>query len=168
MTTAEFLAAIWPATGIFCLMSPSPKTGAKKHFWFDSIKAAASEALALDAAGRTVYHGCASFATDVNRKTQNVAAIKALWMDLDVGESKTTPKFASREAAAAGLKTFMSQTAIPAPKFASAFWRSRPMTPGCRRALPSCRKDVRQQPIWCMNNCSVAKNFHWSRCSRWS
>lgn len=115
MTTAEFLAAIWPATGIFCLMSPSPKTGAKKHFWFDSIEAAASEALALDAAGRTVYHGCASFATDVNRKTQNVAAIKALWMDLDVGESKTTPKFATREAAALGLKTFMSQTAIPPP-----------------------------------------------------
>ena len=38
---------------------------------------------------RNVYFGCAKFETNESRKKENVRSIKAFWVDIDCGESKT-------------------------------------------------------------------------------
>ena len=67
-----------------------------------------------DQAGLTVYHACASFRTSKSRKTENVAFIKSLWLDIDVGPDKA---YQSIETARAGLDDFCGRLRLPEPSF---------------------------------------------------
>lgn len=107
----DFLRRIWPEQGSYCLALKEPK--GFKHAFFPTIDAASAAITLLDAAGRTVYMACASYNGARSRKAADALAVRALWMDLDVGEGPG--KFLSRKSALLSLKTFLEQTGLPSP-----------------------------------------------------
>jgi hypothetical protein len=72
---------------------------------------------------RHVYFGVAKFATDVNRKKENVKALKAFWLDIDCGESKAeiNPKtgrpdgYIDQPAGLQALQDFCKKIGLPRP-----------------------------------------------------
>jgi len=67
------------------------------HYYFETTDEFLHAADSQNAKAINVYHGCAVYKTDVNRKGENVLAIKSLWVDEDVGLKK--PYATQREAA---------------------------------------------------------------------
>lgn len=108
--TADFLRAIWPTEGHYCIALKLPK--GMHHQWFTSIDDAAAFAVQASARGVEVYHACASFQKRDTRKANNVHRIKALWLDIDVGKGK--PYIDDRTALAA-LLTFCTNVGYPIP-----------------------------------------------------
>lgn len=82
------------------------------HEWFTSVDAAAAFAVQGSARGVEVYHACSSFQSPGSRKASNVHRIKALWLDLDVGEGKP---YADDRTALAALLAFCSKVGLPTP-----------------------------------------------------
>lgn len=67
------------------------------HTFHDTDEDFLAAASTYDGLGKNVYHACATYATGVSRKGENVEAVKALWVDLDVGPTK--PHATQRDAA---------------------------------------------------------------------
>lgn len=72
----------------------------------------------LEAQGRTVYHGCATFQSDKSRKGDNVQEVKAFWVDLDV-EKDNPKKYPSLPAAVADIAAFVKALNLPRPMLVS-------------------------------------------------
>lgn len=81
--TTQFLEHIQPATGWRCLFVLPDK----RHYWFQNVETMAAAALELDAQGKAVFHGCATFKSK-KRKQENVDSARSLWLDLDAGLGK--------------------------------------------------------------------------------
>lgn len=60
----------------------------KRNYFFTSNDELAAFLTQWDAAGYTVYHACASYKTNENRKATNVQACASLWCDIDAGPDK--------------------------------------------------------------------------------
>lgn len=96
----------------------------------DSIEELAQQVLAYDAQGVAAYHACAAYrersvagvkdgkAFKQVRTHANVRALKAFWMDLDVG-ADDPKKFESQTAAFDGLVEFCGATDLPLPMIVS-------------------------------------------------
>lgn len=131
MTTLEFLQALWPDEGYYCLAFPF-KHGFF-HKVFDTIEDAAAHALEVrqqqdvffcmnTLASRRVW-----YKDEINPKTghpgkwcerkhENMAWAKCFFADLDVGEdTKTTKKFPTQGGAVRALKDFLDATDLPWP-----------------------------------------------------
>lgn len=122
MDTAAFLRHILPHSGTYVIAelvdAVERDTGKPYTFWkhleFDSISTAAAAVAQLDAAGKTVYHACNSFAgwyTDAKgkdriRTQENVAVCRSLYDDIDVAKPGC---YATRKEAGAALKDFIAE-----------------------------------------------------------
>jgi len=91
MDTRSFLEEILPAEGYIVLAEFKPSSDGEGkyivHHFFTDFEAAAEAALDINAKGNDVYHACASYLTDQNRKQNNVKAVKSFWLDIDVGKA---------------------------------------------------------------------------------
>ena len=101
-----FFDLILPATGWKCLFTLPDK----RHFWFRDHAHMAVMALRLDAEGKTVYHGNASFKSK-RRKAENVEAKKAFHLDIDAGSGKP---YADPRSALVAFENWRRATALPA------------------------------------------------------
>lgn len=109
-TTVEFLRQLLPDTGF---KVAAVFTGSKvKHHFFEDVETLAALLLSEDNRGKTVYHACASYVTKASRKQDNVAAVKALWLDIDAGEGKP---YENAEAAYTALTRFTATVHLPTP-----------------------------------------------------
>jgi putative DNA primase/helicase len=82
------------------------------HRFFTDFDDAAAFALQEDALGKTVYHACGTFLSPVNRKQVNVAYLKSLWSDVDVGDDKP---YKTRKETEDALTAFLQATGLPRP-----------------------------------------------------
>ena len=124
MNTLEFLRAVWPEQGYYCLDVTVVKGDDKihKHKVFQTIDAAA--AVALHAGGGSDVYFCIntlaapSVKNETTGKTQwrihaNMKEVRCFFLDLDVGEG--AKKYPSQDAAAKALKAFCKKTELPRP-----------------------------------------------------
>lgn len=134
MSPVEFLRAVWPRKGIYCLATPRGN-GAYRHWTFDTIENAA----AFIAPGGTVdprqvdvYFNihtlrekqvphkdpeeAAKGRTQV-RVQRNMVAARCFFFDLDIGPEPH--KYDTREEAIAGLVDFLKRTDLPKPMITS-------------------------------------------------
>ena len=81
------------------------------HYYFDSNVELLEAADSWNAKDINVYHGCAAYITDANRKGENVQAIKSLFADLDVGPKKP---YATQKKAAVAYEKFRLVIGLPA------------------------------------------------------
>ena len=134
MDALEFLRAVWPATGIYCLAYPSSGKG-YAHRTFTTIEAAAAFVPQL-AADRNVFFAVHTlkahrvwneharrdkdtkeWVADYSYRLQtNMHACKCFFFDLDVGKSTSTlVKYETQRAALADLLRFCKVTGLPLP-----------------------------------------------------
>lgn len=139
MTPKEFLKAVWPSEGIYCLAMPYkiPNTDrvAFTHKTFDTIAAAAQYAaehkdvkdifFAVHTLKETrVWNpDKLNYKTGENgawevRKQANMAEARAFFFDLDV-EPDNDRKYATPKEAAADLKRFCAEAGLPKPMVTS-------------------------------------------------
>lgn len=109
----RFYGDVLPDTGYYCLvLLPQGR-----HIWADSLDALA--ALTTKYIGRQgLYFGTAAFQTTDNRKQANVAALKALRLDIDAGPEKLAKHgpdavYATQRDALAACVAFFRATRIP-------------------------------------------------------
>lgn len=124
MNPIDFLRAVWPDTGIYCLAVPRGN-GAYKHWVFDTIEDAADHA-AKAAKFADVFFNIHTLREKqvphkdpTNPKPQvrvhrNMQEARCFFFDLDV-DPKDPIKFDTREQAMAELKAFIKTTGLPYP-----------------------------------------------------
>lgn len=120
MDTQKFLEAILPSEGFIVLAEfrTNQETNLKYivHHFFTDVSEAAQTIAKLDAKGNEVYHACATYLTDENRKQSNVSKVKSFWLDIDVGKENS---YATKSEAAAALAEVCKQIGIPMPMIVS-------------------------------------------------
>lgn len=115
MDTENFYRSVLPGQGLRVLaVFKNGLKNAPTHQFFESDDDLIEAARSYDSLGKNVYHACASYSTATNRKGENAAAAKALWVDLDVGPTKP---FASVRDAAEKIETFRVAVGLHAPHF---------------------------------------------------
>jgi len=127
MTPLDFLRALWPDTGVYCLATPRPG-GAYRHWTFDTVEEAAARAVTL--AGSTdVYFNihtlrekqvphkdpakAAAGQTQV-RVQRNMVAARCFFWDIDI-DAADPAKYSTRPEGLAALLDFLKQTQLPKP-----------------------------------------------------
>ena len=128
MTPIEFLRAVWPETGVYCLATKVSKGYA--HHTFNTIEAAADFAISIrdkqdvwfavhTLTEHRVWNPRKKKDTDGNweggwsyRTGENMRASRAFFFDLDVGADKD---YASQRDAIIAIKSFCDKTSLPQP-----------------------------------------------------
>lgn len=143
MTPIEFLKALWPSEGVYCLAIPRGPGGAYKHWTFDTIEDAAAQASKAAAFAdvyfniHTLRHKQVNHLTEIDPRTnqpkvqvrvqRNMLCARAFFFDIDVGNH--VDKYPTRAAAMEGLKAFVAATGLPRPMIVSSgggfhiYWR---------------------------------------------
>jgi hypothetical protein len=120
MNTVDFLHELLPASGLRCVVSIGQGSNIKQEFFYTNDQAA-ERIVSTDARGRTAYHACATYhdntdpsdpASKITRTADNVAAVRALWLDVDVGPSLP---YQTASQAGAALHQFIADTKMPTP-----------------------------------------------------
>lgn len=130
MDAEQFLRAVWPEAGIFCIAMPYARGRGFEQHTFNSISNAVSHALQASASGRDVYfnvhtlkapkvwnpkvkdeHGTEIGAYQI-RTQANMAECRAFFFDIDVGPEKD---YTSRPDALNDLVRFCAETKLPKP-----------------------------------------------------
>ena len=111
MTPTYFFKSIFPPEGkrvltIFKGGMKNPPT----HQFFETDDELLDAAQTYDGLGKNVYHACAAYHQPTNRRGDNVQAIKSLWLDLDVGDSKP---YATQKEAATHYEQFRVALGLP-------------------------------------------------------
>jgi hypothetical protein len=138
MQAREFLEAIWPDRGFFCIASPFTPEGSTKPVFAHRVFGTVDEAVAYVANKRLekdIFFGVLSLREEKvwnpkkkNFRTgelgayevrvhKNILAGKALFFDLDVGSDPD--KYATQAEALAAVKGFCSETGLPRPMVVS-------------------------------------------------
>jgi hypothetical protein len=138
MQSREFLEAIWPDKGFFCIASPFTPEGSTKAIFAHRVFGTVDEAVAYVANKRLekdIFFGVLSLREEKvwnpqkkNYRTgelgafevrvhRNILAGKALFFDLDVGDEPE--KYSSQAEALAAVKEFCSATGLPRPMVVS-------------------------------------------------
>ena len=119
MSPAEFLRAVWPSDGIYCLAVRRP-TGGWKHTTYDPVDEAAAAAVLIRGDLFFNIHTLKEknvwnerLQTNQQRTHTNAAAAQVFFLDLDVGSD--TNKFTSKADAFEALKNFCKTTGLPKP-----------------------------------------------------
>jgi hypothetical protein len=134
MSPSEFLRAVWPRTGIYCLAVPRGN-GAFRHWTFDTIDEASAmlgPGKPIDPTKVDVYfnihslrekqvpHKDAELAAQGRtqvRVQRNMLSARCFFFDLDVGDDDH--KYADQKEALVGIKEFLAATKLPAPIISS-------------------------------------------------
>jgi len=136
MDTLNFLKTILPSRGVYYLMRKVPRPNHPKgdatiHEVAGDVDDLADMVLQQDRKGdQNIYYAMASykeaqykttklsdgreFTYIVGRKKSNVAWVKSLWMDWDVGKDNTN-SYASQRDALDAMKAYVKATGLPAP-----------------------------------------------------
>lgn len=153
MDAAAFYNSVLPSSGlrvlaVFKAGLQNPPT----HYYYDTNEELVEAATVFDAQGKNVYHGCSTYATDQNRKADNVAAVGSLWIDLDVGETKPHKTL---QDAIDSVKNFKQALTLPSPFYVTsgsglhAYW---PFT----KAIPADKWDTLSAVFAaCLNHAGV-------------
>ena len=88
MPEFDLLDAVLPSEGRFCVVGIGKYVDQRFVDTREELDAIAAE---FDARKVNAFFGCAKFGLLDNRKHANAKHIKALWLDIDCGESKATP-----------------------------------------------------------------------------
>ena len=126
MKRIDFLRAVWPSTGHYCIATPHINLAGKpgyKHHVEDTIGLASGFAKSV-AASKDAYFGIfthihaevyspSSGRSWPSRKRENMSHAKTLFLDLDVGKKANT--YPSQADALAALAKLVFQTGLPAP-----------------------------------------------------
>lgn len=113
MDTIDFYNAIFPSQGLRVLATFKKGLGAApSHTYYDTNEDFLAAAETYDGLGKNVYHGCATYKTNDSRKGDNVEAVKALWIDADVGPTKP---YATGKDAAGAIEKFRLTFELDAP-----------------------------------------------------
>jgi len=116
MTPQEFLAAVLPDSGLYCLFAMRGTDGPRQTLFVDTQGELLDLAMAADD-GVSVYYGCSTF--KARQRTQDATdRIKSFWVDLDVfkpGERRTKHKYDTQAGALLALRAFCTELALPRP-----------------------------------------------------
>ena len=111
MTPQDFFKSVLPAMGVRVLaIFKSGMKNPPTHQFFETDDELLDAAQTYDGLGKNVYHACAAYHQPTNRKGDNVQAIKSLWLDLDVGDSKP---YATQKEAAQHFEDFRTALGLP-------------------------------------------------------
>jgi hypothetical protein len=110
-----FLSKILPRTGVYVLAEF--RNGLKYapiHHFFNTVEELEA-AIKYDATGVNVFHACATYKTDANRKQENAGWFRAMFLDVDVGKANDAKSFATPKEAVASTLTTCQTLGLPAP-----------------------------------------------------
>ena len=122
MANFDLIDTVLPSQGWYAVIGIKNKSPKQKLV--ETREEFDTEVAALLAEGRDVYFGCAKFETDANRKQENAAYFRALWMDIDCGEDKAKPNpkknnriegYIDQATGLQALKEFCSTIGLPKP-----------------------------------------------------
>ena len=135
MTPLDFLRAVCPPSGFYCIATPY-QTGGMKHSVFEKIEDAAACAVAQSAHTNVYFaihalrkervwnqkhhkDAAGQWVADWSVRLQtNARTARAFFFDLDVG-TDATKKYATQLDALAALKLFVAATGLPTPMIVS-------------------------------------------------
>lgn len=107
MQPLEFLAAVLPSSGVYCVAEFT--TAKKEHIFVDSLDEVLDAANKFAAENKDAYFALANFRTPENRLADNAKSMKSLFMDVDLGGEKA---YQSRQEAIAAFEKFMGETGM--------------------------------------------------------
>ena len=139
MDTLSFLRLIWPEGGLYLLAEPRTYRGKEgeevqyfQHYAHSTVESAAASAVHRAAQGATVFYALASVKDDYSNLKKperealgvkvrgihksghdNTFAVKAFWLDLDVGDDPK--KYLTQADAATALRGSTSRWGCPSP-----------------------------------------------------
>jgi hypothetical protein len=127
MTPIEFLRALWPDAGIYCLATPRGN-GAWKHWTYDTVEDAAAQAAKLGVTTDVYFAMHTLRAKQVPHATQpgklqvrvqrNMVEARCFFWDIDV-DANDPAKYASQYDALQALIGFTNVTKLPKPMIIS-------------------------------------------------
>ena len=112
LTTNEFLSAVLPPSGVYCVVGLK-KDGNPKQKFVDSIEQIEETAKQLVDAQYDAYFALASYTNNTDGRTaKNAEQFKSYFLDLDCGLGKP---YADQSEGLTALKKFIKDTALPKP-----------------------------------------------------
>lgn len=119
-TMGEFLAAVLPTEGRYCLVALDPARKFKRQEFFDETSQLEQRLRFWDShfAGRTgaIYHACSTFGPNDTRIQTNVTWVRSLWLDIDYGPGHSGPiHYDTIHDALDELSIFCGRTGLPVP-----------------------------------------------------
>jgi len=112
MQPTEFLRAVLPDEGYYCLFAANSAADARRQKFYSSPEALFANAQRANDAGYDVYFALASFNEAGSRKAENAVSMRAFFLDLDCGPGKP---FRTQTDAIAKLSAFRRAIGLPAP-----------------------------------------------------
>jgi hypothetical protein len=118
-TIREFVGHIVPDDGWYCVAAfgKKPETKGQDPLkrqvlveTLDEVEQVTQQLLAEEC--WNIYFGCASYATPMNRKAENVESLKSLYLDIDCGEDKP---YATFDEGLEALENFIKLMGLPRP-----------------------------------------------------
>lgn len=111
MDTSEFLQRVVGSAGFYCLLAIG-KDKKRRQKFYPHAEQLIHATKDFDADGWDAYYALGSFGSAGSREAANVSEMKALYLDLDCGETKDYPDQIS---ALKALRAFVKQTRLPKP-----------------------------------------------------
>lgn len=109
MEPLDFLAAVLPTSGVYCIAELSTK---KKEHVYGTLEELRPHIGRFDEAKLNTYFALASFHKAGSRLSDNAAFMRALFADIDCGEGKAYP---TKRAAVEALDAFLAASGMPVP-----------------------------------------------------
>lgn len=126
MAPLDFLAAVLPSSGFYCVAElSSPR---KEHKYVNTIKELEEIATGFDAAQKDTYFALAGFNEEGKRTGDNVHTLRSCFLDLDCGVDQKTGKqkdYPDAQTALTALTSFLNDTELSAlgmPTIVSSGW----------------------------------------------
>lgn len=107
MQPLEFLAAVLPSSGVYCVAEFNTKK--KEHIFVSTIADMEPAINKLLGEQRDVYFALANFKEAGTRTADNAKSLKSLFMDIDIGPTKD---YTDRKQAAEAFEKFMTDTCM--------------------------------------------------------
>jgi hypothetical protein len=110
MDATDFLTAVLPRTGIYCICELTTKF--RQHRYVDSVAAAVADAERFAAGGLNTYFALASFNQRGSREAINAHHMRSFFFDIDIDPAGKGGKYRSKKEAVIALHAFMEATGL--------------------------------------------------------
>src|SRR6185312_8020974 len=114
-TMGEFLTAVLPREGIYCVVALDPEHKFKRQEFHDDLGKLEQRIRYYDkffeGSRGAVYHACASFGA-TNRLQTSVRSVRSLWLDIDCGKPGA---YSTVQDALTELAVFIGRAGLPVP-----------------------------------------------------